>query len=45
MKTIVALVVGLFVVTSLVGPASAECTVKGWTNGLNNQPIWDCTNE
>ena len=45
MKTIVVLVLGLSVLASLAGPASAGCTVKGWTNGQPNQPIWDCTND
>ena len=45
MKTIVAVVIGLSVLTSFAGPVSAECTVKGWTNGPPNQPIWDCTNQ
>jgi len=45
MKTIVAVVIGLPVLTSLAGRASAACTIKGWTDGQAGQPIWNCTQQ
>jgi hypothetical protein len=43
MRTIVSALILLSVLAGVAGPASAACTVKGWTNGTTNQPIWECT--
>ena len=47
MKTLISALVGLSVLASVAAmptAANAQCTVKGWTNGLPSGPIWDCPN-
>jgi len=43
MRTLATTLILLSVLAGVAGPASAACTVKGWTNGTTNQPIWDCS--
>ena len=43
MKSTVSAVIVLAVLAGITGPASAECTVQGWTDGTTNKPIWKCS--
>jgi hypothetical protein len=46
MKTIASFLLGLTVLASAVLPASAaNCTVKGWTDGIGGHPIFVCPDE
>jgi hypothetical protein len=45
MKTIATALLALSALAAVAGPASAACTVKGWTNGQNQAPIWQCDDD